>query len=84
MENIDESKPTLLCGNHTNAFLEGVLIAANYPNAKLYFLARADVFNHPLAAKILDKLPLFRSTVYGMDTMLWTEIKTPSTRLRNF
>jgi 1-acyl-sn-glycerol-3-phosphate acyltransferase len=63
MELIDETKPTLLCGNHTNAFLEGILIATQYPNHKLYFLARADVFNHPLAAKILDKLhiiPIYR------------------------
>ena len=63
LENIDESKPTLLCGNHTNAFLEGIIVAAHYPNSKLYFLARADVFNHPLAAKILDKLhiiPIYR------------------------
>jgi 1-acyl-sn-glycerol-3-phosphate acyltransferase len=63
LEHIDESKPTLLCGNHTNAFLEGIIVAAQYPNNQLYFLARADVFKHPLAAKILNKLhiiPIFR------------------------
>jgi len=63
LENIDESKPTLLCGNHTNAFLEGIIVAAQYPNNQLFFLARADVFKHPLAAKILKKLhiiPIYR------------------------
>lgn len=63
LEHIDESKPTLLCGNHTNAFLEGIIVAAQYPNNQLFFLARADVFKHPLAAKILKKLhiiPIYR------------------------
>ena len=63
LEKIDPDKPTLLCGNHTNAFLEGIIVAAQYPNNKLFFLARADVFKHPLAAKILKKLhiiPIYR------------------------
>lgn len=63
LENIHPEFPTLFCGNHTNAFLEAILLASNYPNDQLYYLARADVFKRPFLANLLTKLhiiPIYR------------------------
>lgn len=62
IENIDTSKPAFIVINHSNAFLESVLLAVIYP-IKPYFLARGDVFNTPLKRKffrLIQMLPIYR------------------------
>lgn len=62
IENIDTSKPAFIVINHSNAFLESVLLAISYP-IKPYFLARGDVFNTPLKRKffsMIQMLPIYR------------------------
>lgn len=63
-ENIPADAPVIFAPNHTNALMDALAIASliHYPKA-VVFLARADIFNHPVAAKILrftKIMPAFR------------------------
>lgn len=63
LENFPKNKPVLLCSNHPNSFLDGVIY--EYFNwRKVYTLVRGDVFRKPLANKFLRSillLPIFRA-----------------------
>jgi len=49
------SRPTLLAVNHSNSFLDALIVTAYYPN-EIHFLARGDAFNKKWAAWILKNL----------------------------
>lgn len=64
IENLPEDKPIIFAPNHLNALMDALAVATLPPYRKTkVFLARADVFNKPLAAKLLRAvkiLPAFR------------------------
>ncbi|NGM64281.1 1-acyl-sn-glycerol-3-phosphate acyltransferase [Sphingobacterium sp. SGR-19] len=47
--------PTIIIANHPNSFLDALVIAAYVP-AKICFLARGDIFKHPVANVVLRSL----------------------------
>lgn len=63
-ERVPRDRPVLLAVNHTNAFWDAVLVAGALPVAqRVRFLARGDVFRHPLANRLLRAigiLPVYR------------------------
>lgn len=61
-ENIPSQNPLIVCANHGNSFMDAILIAVNLKR-KLYFLARADVFNTPFKRWFLSQInmmPIYR------------------------
>lgn len=61
-ENIPKNKAILMAPNHSNAFLDAVVIGANSFN-DYYYLVRSDVFKNPIAAwwlKALHQTPIYR------------------------
>jgi len=55
--------PVLLLANHPNSFLDAVIIGASYQR-KIHFLARGDVFEHPVFGFLLRSIgmiPIFRA-----------------------
>lgn len=55
--------PVLLLANHPNSFLDAVIIGASYQR-KIHFLARGDVFEHPIFGFLLRSIgmiPIFRA-----------------------
>lgn len=64
LENIPADKPVFLAANHSNSFLDGVMISALLKR-KVHILVRGDVFNKSWASKVLrsmNLLPIFRQT----------------------
>ena len=63
-ENIPTDCPVIFAPNHTNALMDALAIHAVVPNnLPLIFLARADIFNNKLVAKVLNFMkimPAFR------------------------
>jgi len=63
-ENIPTDCPVIFAPNHTNALMDALAIHAVVPNnLAVIFLARADIFNNKLAAKVLNFMkimPAFR------------------------
>lgn len=58
IEHIPRDKPVMLASNHSNSFLDGVVIHKTL-NRVVQIFVRGDVFNHPLANKVLRQLRLF-------------------------
>lgn len=61
-ENIPKNVPIILVANHQNALLDPLLLAT-HTRLRPWFLTRASVFKHPVAAKILHfirMLPVYR------------------------
>ncbi|MGK7392689.1 MAG: lysophospholipid acyltransferase family protein [Candidatus Cyclobacteriaceae bacterium M2_1C_046] len=61
-ENIPDDKPVLFTANHQNAFMDALIIVA-FTHRHIYFLARASIFNHPIARKLLsliNLMPIYR------------------------
>jgi 1-acyl-sn-glycerol-3-phosphate acyltransferase len=61
-ENIPKNRPVILVANHQNALIDPLLLAT-HTRLNPYFLTRASVFKHPIAAKLLDfirMLPVYR------------------------
>ena len=55
--------PVLLLANHPDSFLDAVIIGASYQR-KIHFLARGDVFEHPVFGFLLRSIgmiPIFRA-----------------------
>lgn len=62
LENVPKKGAVIFAVNHQNAFLDALLVAL-YSGRKPYFLARGDVFNHPIAnffLRIFRLYPIFR------------------------
>lgn len=62
VEVLNRRGPTLLVANHTNAFLDAIVVQI-FVKHKVYSIARADVFKNPTTAKLLGKLgiiPIYR------------------------
>lgn len=60
--NIPKNRPVILVANHQNALIDPLLLAT-HTKLNPYFLTRASVFKHPIAAKLLDfirMLPVYR------------------------
>ncbi|PRD48147.1 1-acyl-sn-glycerol-3-phosphate acyltransferase [Sphingobacterium haloxyli] len=56
------SYPTIILANHPNSFLDALVIAA-YAPVKMCFLARGDIFKHPVAnvvLRLLYMLPVYK------------------------
>jgi 1-acyl-sn-glycerol-3-phosphate acyltransferase len=61
--NMPTTGPVILACNHPNAFLDALVVGAATHRERIYFLARADVFNSPLKNWImrqLSVLPVYR------------------------
>ncbi len=61
-ENLDTSKPLIICANHAAAHLDGMLIMI-FSKRRFHVLVRADVFNKPWIAKFLsyvNLIPIYR------------------------
>jgi 1-acyl-sn-glycerol-3-phosphate acyltransferase len=59
---LNRKGPTLIVSNHTNAFLDAIVVAV-FVKHKMYSIARGDVFKNPTLGKILSALgiiPIFR------------------------
>ena len=62
LNQIDYNRPTLIVSNHPNSFFDAVIIAAFAPT-KIRFLARGDVFKHPIAnwaLRTFFMLPIYK------------------------
>ncbi|MGB0432643.1 MAG: lysophospholipid acyltransferase family protein, partial [Bacteroidia bacterium] len=62
LNNIPKNGPVIFASNHQNAFLDAILIHVTQPRHP-HFLTRGDVFNNPIANKVLRSLkmrPIFR------------------------
>jgi glycerol-3-phosphate O-acyltransferase / dihydroxyacetone phosphate acyltransferase len=62
IENVPATGPVILACNHPNSFLDALVVGI-FQSRRMYFLARADVFNTPLKNWILTQmslLPVFR------------------------
>ena len=60
--NVPIKGPVLLVSNHPNAFADALIVAINLKRP-MYFLARGDVFNNPILARIFrffNMLPIYR------------------------
>lgn len=55
LENIPKDKPIIFVANHQNAMLDPILIGS-HNSRSLYFLARASVFKHKIAKKLLNAI----------------------------
>jgi 1-acyl-sn-glycerol-3-phosphate acyltransferase len=62
LENIPEKGPLILCANHSNAFLDALLLGIPFPH-HVWYLARGDVFKGPVINRVLNALgilPIYR------------------------
>ena len=63
-ENIPADCPVIFAPNHTNALMDALAVTSTVPqNRAVVFLARADLFKHPVMARILQFtkiMPAFR------------------------
>lgn len=62
MEHIPANGPVMLCANHSNAFLDPLLIGVPFPR-HLWYLARGDVFKGAMVNRVLHALgilPIYR------------------------
>ena len=62
LEKVDYSKPVIYSVNHTNAFMDAILLGVIL-DKKLHFLARGDVFNKKWKATLLNLfglIPIYR------------------------
>lgn len=62
-EALQAKGPLLLVANHPDSFLDAIILGSMYPR-KMHFLARADVFRHPVAnvlLRFLGMLPIYRA-----------------------
>ena len=74
-ENIPNNKPVLIAPNHQNALMDALAIIFAL-DKQLVFLARSDIFQNPLVAKILfflKILPVFRMRD-GKDKLKFNEL----------
>jgi 1-acyl-sn-glycerol-3-phosphate acyltransferase len=63
LENLPKDKPILLCANHPNSFLDGIVLSA-FLKPETYVFVRGDVFKNKVANYYFRKLyliPIFRS-----------------------
>jgi glycerol-3-phosphate O-acyltransferase / dihydroxyacetone phosphate acyltransferase len=70
MHYLPEHKPVLLISNHSNAFMDAILMTSFLPKPS-YYLARGDVFKHKIARWLLNKIntyPIYRQQE-GMENM---------------
>jgi 1-acyl-sn-glycerol-3-phosphate acyltransferase len=61
-DNLKQGKPVIIAANHSNAFLDAVLIAAQV-NRSVSFLVRSDVFDTAIKRfflKALHQIPIYR------------------------
>jgi 1-acyl-sn-glycerol-3-phosphate acyltransferase len=61
--NVPKKGPIILACNHPNAFLDALVVGESTHRERIYFLARADVFNTPVKNWImrqLSVLPVYR------------------------
>lgn len=71
VERIPWDKPVILAANHPSAFLEPCLLACWLPKP-LYFLARGNLFDHPLFAAMLRSwhiVPVYRAEESGLQAV---------------
>lgn len=64
LEKLPKDKPMILASNHPNSFLDGV-VHSHYFKYPIYSLARGDVFNNPIAKKLMYSVnmrPIWRAT----------------------
>ncbi len=62
MQNAPKNEPVLICSNHPNSFLDGIIIAC-VMKRPVWSMARGDAFKKPLANKILGyfyMMPIYR------------------------
>lgn len=62
LENVPRDRPVILCSNHTNAFMDALIVATSVPQ-RTRFLVRSDVFRKKWQAKALEFLyliPIYR------------------------
>jgi 1-acyl-sn-glycerol-3-phosphate acyltransferase len=55
LDKLQKGKPSILIANHPASFLDAMVLAV-FLRRQLYFYVRGDIFNHPLAYKILTIL----------------------------
>lgn len=55
---VPKDKPFLIASNHSNSFLDGILLIKTLSRT-MYVFVRGDVFNHPIANKLLRQFRLF-------------------------
>lgn len=70
LEGIPPKVPIMLCANHSNAFLDPLLIGVPFPR-HVWYLARGDVFGSPFINRILHALgilPIYRQQE-GVDNL---------------
>lgn len=61
-QNLPANGPVLVCGNHPNSFLDGIIIACMMKRP-VWSMARGDAFKKPLANKLLGycyMMPIYR------------------------
>ncbi len=71
VERIPWDKPVILAANHPSAFLEPCLLACWLPKP-LYFLARGNLFDHPVFAAMLRSwhlVPVYRAEESGLQAV---------------
>ncbi len=71
VERIPWDKPVILAANHPSAFLEPCLLACWLPKP-LYFLARGNLFDHPVFAAMLRSwhlVPIYRAEESGLQAV---------------
>ncbi|HTL81709.1 MAG TPA: 1-acyl-sn-glycerol-3-phosphate acyltransferase [Bacteroidia bacterium] len=62
LENVPNNGPVILCSNHTNAFMDPIMLGCAM-NRRTWFLARSDVFRKKSLARFLGLLgiiPIYR------------------------
>jgi glycerol-3-phosphate O-acyltransferase/dihydroxyacetone phosphate acyltransferase len=66
IENIPETGPLIICGNHSNQFIDPMMILT-YCNRKINFTMAATSFNKPVVgslARLLNVIPVYRAEDY--------------------
>ncbi len=53
---LDDGRAVIFAPNHTNTLLDPLVLLQHFPRKAILFGARADIFNKPLAAKLLHFL----------------------------
>lgn len=72
---IDNGKPALIIANHTASFLDA-WVAGTFVKRKIYFFTRGDVFEHPIANRLLRSvclLPVYRINE-GKDKLQYNDV----------
>ena len=70
-ENLLKGKPIILAANHTNAFLDAIVLSINSTRS-FHYLVRGDVFKKPVANFFLrawHQFPIFRKQNDGRDSI---------------